>query len=71
MNIGKSLKIALIHKDMSLRDLSGRVGVTSAYLSAVSNNTKNISFDRLRVVCGELDMKVSEFIKLGETEEIK
>jgi len=66
MNISKSLKIALIHKDKSQKWLALELGVSNAYISAIANNKKSISLRSLNTISSTLDIKASEFIRLGE-----
>jgi Predicted transcriptional regulator len=65
MNIGKSLKIALLKNDMTQPDLASKVGIHQANISKVSCG-KNITTETLERIATAFDMKVSDFIKLGE-----
>jgi DNA-binding Xre family transcriptional regulator len=66
MNIGKSLKIALINRNMKNTTLAEKLGVSDAYVSAIACGTKSVSLTMLKNICDCLDYKTSEFIALGE-----
>lgn len=66
MNIGKSLKIALINKGMKSKELAAEMGVSCAHVSAIATGVKIPSLHKLAVICNFLDYKVSVFIALGE-----
>lgn len=68
MNYGKSLKIALAMKDIKRQDLAATLGVVP---QQVSNwiTSGSISGNNLKRVCEALDMKFSDFVKLGEEAE--
>ena len=68
MDYGKSLKIALAMKDIKRQDLAATLGVVP---QQVSNwvTSGSISSANLKRVCAALDMKFSEFVKLGEESE--
>ena len=65
MNCGKSLGIALAMKRVKRKDLAEAVGVVP---QQVSNwvSSGSMSNSNLVKVCDALDMKVSDFVKLGE-----
>lgn len=65
MNTGKSLRIALIRKSMKQHQLAEKLNVTS---QVVSNWTRRTSMKESTInkICECLEMKVSEFIALGE-----
>ena len=66
MNIGKSIKIALIQKDMRAKDLAEKMEVSGAYISMLSNSKKPVSMKRMETIAAAFDYQVSEFIALGE-----
>ena len=68
MNIGKAIKVALAKKEMRLKHLATSLGVSSAYLSAITNNQKQPTFRVLISISLVLGMKLSELIALGEDE---
>ena len=66
MNIGKSIKHALVDKDIKAKDLAVELGVTPAYVSALSNGNKSAGARLLLKLSIVFGMPVSEFIALGE-----
>jgi DNA-binding Xre family transcriptional regulator len=65
MNLGKSLKIALIKAELSQIELAEKIGVSK---QQVNNWTRadGIRSTNLNKVCNALNLSVSEFIALGE-----
>lgn len=65
MNVGKSLRIALASKGMKQIELAEKMGISRQH---VSNWTRRqgINKKNLDALCQALDMKLSEFIALGE-----
>jgi DNA-binding Xre family transcriptional regulator len=68
MNTGKSIQIALVNKGWQKKDLAEKLGVTR---STVSNLVKSSTCtgQALDNLCEVFEMKVSEFIALGESNE--
>lgn len=65
MNLSKSLKVAIAMRSLTqkqLGELSGLGAVTLSYMSRVGQ----CSTTTLQAICKVLEMKVSEFIALGE-----
>jgi len=65
MNISKSLKIALINKNLRQRDLATKMGVSEQLISRWAI-VGLISTGNLEKLCQALDLQVSEFFALGE-----
>lgn len=65
MDIGKSIKIALIKRDMQQKDLADALMYKPAHLSNLANG-KSTSMTSVRKIAAALDYQVSEFIALGE-----
>lgn len=65
MNVGKSIKVALAQKCMSQAELAKRMGLTHTWVSALANKPK-ASTATLEALSAQFDMKVSEFLALGE-----
>jgi transcriptional regulator with XRE-family HTH domain len=65
MNVGKSIKVALAQKGMSQVELSKRMGLTHTWVSALANK-KKASTATIEALATQFDMKVSEFVALGE-----
>ena len=67
MNIGKSIKLALVHKGMRGKDLAERLGVTQTTVSLMQSRPTASGQMLINLACA-FDMKVSDFVKLGEDE---
>ena len=65
MNVGKSIKVALAQKCMSQAVLAKRMGLTHTWVSALAKKPK-ASTATLEALAAQFDMKVSEFLALGE-----
>jgi len=65
MNIKKSLNLALADADMSRVELAKILGVSKQRVYAISRQ-KTFMPETITAVAGAFDMKVSEFIALGE-----
>lgn len=65
MNIGKSLKIALLKNNMDQDDLAAKIGIHQSNISKISCG-KTITTETLARVAAGFNMKVSEFIAEGE-----
>lgn len=65
MNIGKSLKMALLKNDMEQSDLAEKIGIHQSNISKISCG-KTITTETLSRLAVAFDMKVSEFIAIGE-----
>lgn len=65
MNIGKSLKMALLKNDMEQADLADKVGIHQSNISKISCG-KTITTETLARLAGAFNMKVSEFVAIGE-----
>lgn len=65
MNLKKSITIALAHKEMSMTELAEKLGV---HINQVYTwrRVGTIRQSHLEKMCEVLNMKVSEFIALGE-----
>ena len=66
MNIGKSIKLAAVHKGMTHGQIAAHIGVSGAYMSSIANNHKTPNMQKISSIASCVDMKVSEFIALGE-----
>lgn len=65
MDIKKSLNVALAKNGMSKTEFAEKLGVSRARLYAILNQ-KTVQKETLESVTSALDMKMSEFIALGE-----
>ena len=53
-----------VAKDLQVKELAERVGVTLQHMSAVENGRKTASLKLLRKVAKELDCSVLDFIEV-------
>lgn len=65
MNVGRSIKIALIKKGMQQADLAEKMGVSKPYISQLAGKDR-VGMGTIALLAIALDMKISEFIALGE-----
>lgn len=65
MNVGRSIKIALIKKGMQQGDLAEKMGVTKPYISQLAGKER-AGMGTVALLAIALDMKISDFIALGE-----
>jgi transcriptional regulator with XRE-family HTH domain len=65
MNIGKSIRKALIDRDMRQNQLAAKMGVGVRWMSRMANS-RVASMQTVEALANQFDMTVSEFIKLGE-----
>lgn len=66
MNIPLSIKYALVKNNNKQKDLAANLNVTGAYISAVAAGDKRPSLDFVFKCSMFFNMKLSEFIALGE-----
>lgn len=65
MNAAKSMKIAMIKKGWNQSQLGERAGLSQAAVSGLANRS-NWNCDSLQRMATAFEMKVSEFVALGE-----
>lgn len=65
MNIGKSIRKALIDHDMRQNQLAAKMGVGVRWMSRMANS-RTTSMQTVEALAAQFDMKVSEFVALGE-----
>ena len=65
MNVGKSLKMALAKRDMNQTQLAAKLKCTAVWVNRIANS-RSVSMTTVESLCAALDMKVSEFVALGE-----
>jgi transcriptional regulator with XRE-family HTH domain len=65
MNVGRSIKIAVAKRGMRQKDLAQQMGVTPSSISQLASQA-NCTGDTLARLAAAFNMKVSEFIALGE-----
>lgn len=65
MNIGKSLKLALVKRNMKQADLARKLGKSSRWINMLANSP-TASSSSIEMLASEFGMKASEFVALGE-----
>ena len=65
MNVGKSIKILLAQQEIRQCDLATKVGMTRAQMSYICSK-ESCAGSTLKTISDAFDMKVSEFIAIGE-----
>lgn len=65
MNLQKSFNVALAQREMKQKDLAEKMKCTTPYINKIIQGG-GISIRKLQEVCTALDIKVWEFVKLGE-----
>lgn len=65
MNLRKSVMILLAQRDMKQKDLADQLGMSQGSMSQLLGQT-SCTGATLQKLADAFDMKVSEFIKLGE-----
>ena len=66
MNVGKSIKIALINADRDQKWLAGKLALDQSTVSSMAGKPFCVG-GRLVELAAAFEMSVSEFIRLGET----
>jgi putative transcriptional regulator len=65
MSVGVNLDLMLVKRQMSLTELSERVGITLANLSILKNNrARAIRFTTLEALCRELDCQPGDLLEV-------
>lgn len=67
MDVGRSTRVALAQRDKTFSWLASEVGMSRQALSYIRRR-ESASGATIKKIADALDMKVSEFIALGETE---
>jgi len=66
MNIGTSLKFGLGRENLKNKELAHDIGTSESYVSAICNNKKVPSVQRIEFFANYFKVKVSTFISWGE-----
>ena len=67
MPIQVNLDLMLVKRKMSLKELSGRIGITLANLSILkTNKAKAIRFSTLEAICRELECQPADLLEYEE-----
>lgn len=65
MNVGKSLKLALVKRGMTQAALARKLGKSARWINVLANSS-GASRATIEMLANELEMKPSEFVALGE-----
>lgn len=65
MNLRKSVMIALAQRDMKQKDLADQLGMSQGSMSQLLGQ-RSCTGATLEKLAAAFDMKVSEFVRLGE-----
>lgn len=66
MNFKKAILISIAQKGIDRKEFCRLAGITNGYVSEVINGKINPKIDTIERMAAALDLKVSEFIALGE-----
>jgi DNA-binding Xre family transcriptional regulator len=66
MNIAKSIRVAQAKHDINRQVLAERTGIHETNISKMVNGKHGISSLQVELFAKAFDMKVSEFVALGE-----
>lgn len=66
VNLKTCIKVAMAKRDIKNKELAASLGTSTAYASQLANGHKQVSLQGLSQLAGIFNMKVSEFIALGE-----
>lgn len=65
MNVGKSIKHALVKCDMNQTQLAEKLSLTRVWMNRLANS-RTASMATVEMLASAFDMKVSDFLALGE-----
>lgn len=66
MDIGKAVRVALAERDKTRTWLAGEMGVTRAYISAITKGKCSVSISKANQIADIFGLTLSDFVKLGE-----
>lgn len=66
MNLAKSMKVAMAMRGLNQGQLAALTGIHSTNLSKMMNGKYGIHDENLSKIAEAVNMKVSDFVKLGE-----
>ncbi len=66
MNISKSMKIAMAHKELNQKQLSKESGISQVTISKIAQNNGNPSLEIINKLAQTMEYTLGDFIKLGE-----
>lgn len=65
MNVGKSIKVALAQRDLNQTQLAAQMKCTQVWINRLANS-RSASMATVESLASALNMKVSDFLALGE-----
>lgn len=65
MNVGKSIKHALVKRGLNQTQLAAQMNCTRVWINQLANS-RSASMSTVEQLAAALDMKVSDFLALGE-----
>ena len=65
MNVGKSIKHALVKRGINQTQLAAQMKCTQVWINRLANS-RSASMATVESLAAAFDMKVSDFLKLGE-----
>ena len=66
MNISKSMKIAMAHRELNQKMLAEKSGISQVTISKIAQNNTKPSLELINRLAESMDYKIGDFIKLGE-----
>lgn len=66
MNLPKSIRVGMAMRSMGQNDLAIATGIHRSNISKMINGKMTITDERLGEIAAALNMKVSDFVRLGE-----
>lgn len=70
MNIGKVIRLCRVQKDMSLDDLSSKIGISVSYLSLLERGKRDPNISVLEKISLGLNVPVSILVFLAAKDEL-
>lgn len=64
--LGQHIRDLRTSKGLTLKDMADRTGLSSSSLSKVENGRLSVSFDKLLIIAGALDVSVSELLSRAD-----
>ncbi len=68
-NYGKVLRKIRVDRDELLKDMAGKIGITSAYLSSIENGKRQIPTGLTRAIAEKYELNHETIKKLEEAED--
>lgn len=66
MNLAKSIRVAMAMRGLNQGQLAALTGIHQTNLSKMLNGKYGINDETLQKIADAVEMKVSDFVKLGE-----